>query len=41
MESTFLEQYSVTKHNKDFISSFSYKNIYGCQFHPVKSQSSD
>ncbi len=40
MESNFLEQYSVTKHNKDFISSFSYKNIYGCQFHPEKSQSS-
>tara|TARA_X000000950_G_C13721400_1_gene580398 strand:+ start:38 stop:661 length:624 start_codon:yes stop_codon:yes gene_type:complete len=40
MQTDFLEQYSITKHNNDFVSSFSYKNIYGCQFHPEKSQSS-
>ena len=40
MQTDFLEQYSITNHNKDFVSSFSYRNIYGCQFHPEKSQSS-
>ena len=34
------DQYSLTKHNKLFVSSFSLNNIYGCQFHPEKSQSS-
>lgn len=35
-----LDQFSTTVHNKDFISSFSVKNFYACQFHPEKSQTS-